>query len=104
MMIMMNLKANLNVEEKECVYNYRVTKAKLKEQDAFGLEVERIDFVNGKEVKVERESIKYISPELDDVVVLANKLHKNIVSPIHVVDIIGEDVDNLGHKFDNVCA
>lgn len=107
MMIMKNLMANLKVEGKESVYNYRVTKSELKGKDAFGLEVERIDYVNEQEVKIEREKIEYISPELNDVIELANKLHKYVVSPIHVIDIIGEEIDNLGYKFDDkayVCA
>lgn len=107
MMIIKKLMANLKVEGKESVYNYRVTKGELKGKDAYGLEVERIDYVNNQEVKIEREKIEYISPELNDVIELANKLHKYIVSPIHVVDIIGEEVDNLGYKFDDqsyVCA
>lgn len=107
MMIIKNLMANLKVEGNESVYNYRITKGSLKGKDAFGLEVERVDYLNGQEVRIERESIEYISPELNDVVELANKLHKYVVSPIHVIDIIGEEIDVLGYKFDDkayVCA
>lgn len=48
---------------------------------------------------IERDSVDKISPNKDKVEVLVEKLHKYEVSPIHLIDVIGEDVDNCVADF-----
>ncbi len=63
------------------------------------VEVERKDFKDSDLINIERDSVDKISPNKDKVEVLVEKLHKYEVSPIHLIDVIGEDVDNCVADF-----
>lgn len=60
---------------------------------SYGIEVERHDIVNDNMVNIERNSIENISPSRFKVHNLLKFLFDNTVSPVHLVDIIGEKVD-----------
>ena len=89
-------------------YYYRLTKneIKLNQEDdnvgvqAYGIEVERQDVSNGTLVGIERDSIRCISPHRHKVHILLKLMHDNMVSPIHLVDILGEYVDDNISDFD----
>lgn len=96
------------LEEKSLIYSYRLTK-KLKVLDssgerieiqAYGIEVERQDFCNGVLINVEREFIESISPQRYKVKNLLNLLYDNLVSPIHLIDVLGEYIDEYVSDFD----
>jgi hypothetical protein len=61
--------------------------------DCFGIEVERHDIINNCIAKIERESIERISPYRYKVHNLLKFINDNAVSPIHLIDVLGEYVD-----------
>ncbi|MFU7517963.1 DUF6514 family protein, partial [Clostridium sp. HCS.1] len=60
---------------------------------AFGIEIERQDLIEGEVVRIERDSINKISNKEEKVKKLLDLVYRNKVSPIHLVDILGEYVD-----------
>ena len=80
-------------------YYYRLTETLLKNKVAYGIEVERQDFKGSNINNIERECLPIISQKIQSVQALLKLLSKNIVSPIHVVDIIGEEIDELAYNF-----
>lgn len=95
---MLIVKSLMDYEEKadktKMVYNYRLIKEDYLSGQAYGIEVERQDFVEGVLIKIERDEIRKISNVKDKVEDLLKIIHRNKVSPIHIVDILGEYVDN----------
>lgn len=90
-------------------YSYRIIKDKVSfsEYDkldiqSYGIEVERQDLIDGKLFKVERELIKCISPHRHKVHNLVKMLCDNLVSPIHVVDVVGEYIDEYITDYDEI--
>lgn len=92
------------------VYFYRLIRSNLiirsesdtMEVQSYGIEVERQDMVNDELVTIVRENICNISPQRHKVHNLLKLLHDNIVSPIHLVDIIGEYVDLYSSDYDEI--
>lgn len=109
MYVMDTLSKSLNDNGIERKYEYRVVKSSFKsnafenqELQAYGIEVERTDIIEGRISNVEREIIKNISPHRYKVQALAKMLQENIVSPINLVEILGEYVDDYVRDFDTV--
>ena len=108
MVVVQNLKKSLTEDNIEFNYSYRVIKSEssinLKSGvipvQAYGIEVERQDYKNNELVNIERESIKYISPQRHKVQNLLKLLYDNTVSPIHLIDILGEYVDEYVIDFE----
>lgn len=100
---MLVVKSLMNSEEKgdktQIIYNYRLIKEEYLNGQAYGIEVERQDFVEGILVNIERDEIRKISNIKEKVNNLLEIIHKNKVSPIHIVDILGEYVDNYVMDF-----
>lgn len=99
-MIIENLCKNNNVDNLECKYSYRLIKGDYNGMQAYGIEIERIDYDSNVLVNIERNQVKLISPQRHKVQNLLNLLYENNVSPIHLVDIIGEYVDEYIGDFD----
>ena len=69
----------------------------------YGIEIERQDIcADGMVINIERDSICIISPQRHKVHNLLKMLYDNQVSPIHLLDVIGEYVDEYIIDFDNV--
>lgn len=85
----------------EYVYAYRLIKREYNNMPVFGIEVERKDYINLKNINLERNTVELISTQRHKVKQLLMRLHKNQVSPIHLIDIIGEDVDKCVYEFEN---
>lgn len=96
-------------------YSYRVIKNKVAfpeiykvEIQSYGIEIERRDVVNDKLINIERDFVKNISPYKSKVCSLANMLYNNTVSPLHLIDILGEYIDNYIIDYDevikNICS
>lgn len=108
MVVVESLSNCVIVDDMKYVYNYRMLKDKLMlttegdtmEVQTYGIEVERQDVVNGVLVGVERDSINNISPHRHKVHNLLKLLCDNSVSPLQLVDIIGEYVDEYVNDFD----
>ena len=92
------------------VYFYRLLKSNFTmssenniiEVQSYGIEIERQDMVNEELVSIVREDIINVSSQRHKVHNLLKLLHDNIVSPIHLVDVIGEYVDCYCCDYDQI--
>lgn len=99
MKIVQNLNIVRNYDNLRHDYQYRIIETKYDEVNTYGIEIERKDFNNDVLINIERNSIEKISYYLEKVRELLSILYKNEVSPIHLVDIIGEKVDEYVSEF-----
>lgn len=81
-------------------YAYRLIKRQYNGIPAYGIEIERKDYMNLKNINLEREKIELISTQRHKVKQLLIILYNNQVSPIHLIDIIGSYVDKYVYEFD----
>jgi hypothetical protein len=81
-------------------YSYRLIKKEYKGRTAYGIEIERKDFVGLENVNLESEKIELISAHRYKVKQLLAKLYTNQVSPLHLIDIIGSYADGQAYEFD----
>ena len=95
------------------IYIYRLLKDEMllyvqdqgKRVQTYGIEIERQDLEDGRMIKIERECVKNISPQRQKIHDLMQFLYNKEVSPIHLIDIIGEYVDNCVNDFEeSLCA
>lgn len=108
MVVIESMNSKETCDNIEYYYTYRLTKTNmvLSMEDgincvqAYGIEAERKDVVDGIVVNIDRESIKAISPERHKVHNLLKILCDNCVSPVHCIDILGEFVDEYVNDFD----
>ena len=97
------------IEGMKCKYFYRLIKSSFCTRvrhermnvDCFGIEVERHDIINNCIAKIERESIEKISPYRYKVHNLLKFINDNTVSPIHLIDVLGEYVDEYTSDFND---
>lgn len=101
MRVVKNLVKTMQEEQKRSVYYYRVVKGVKMGVQAYGIEIERLDMEGEDIINIERDSVECISPQPHKVYDLLNILYNNLVSPLHLVDIIGEYVDSYIVDFDN---
>lgn len=110
MILVENLtKANFDNNVKH-EYFYRMFKSEILvdgqdgkiEVQSYGIEIERQDIANGAVTGIERDFVKNVSPHRHKVHNLLKMLWDNTVSPIHLIDIIGETTDFYIADFDNV--
>lgn len=107
-MVVENLMRTESREDMRNVYLYRLLKSKVHitygkdtiEVQSYGIEIERQDVIDGKLVNIERDSIKSISPERYKVHNLLKLLCDNLVSPIHLIDVLGDYIDEYIIDFD----
>ncbi|MEL7598385.1 MAG: DUF6514 family protein [Clostridiaceae bacterium] len=109
MLVVENLCRSERYEGAEHNYSYRVIKDKVifsecnkLEIQAYGIEVERQDVVDGKVVNIERDFVKCISPHRHKVHNLVKLIYDNIVSPVHLLEVLGEYIDDYITDFDEV--
>ena len=81
-------------------YAYRLIKKDYKGIVAYGIEIERKDYVGLKKINLERKKIDIISPHRYKVKQLLMKLYNNQVSPLHLIDVIGNYADEYAYEFD----
>ncbi|ERK29169.1 MULTISPECIES: DUF6514 family protein [Clostridium] len=82
-------------------YSYRLVKTDYRNMVAYGIEVERMDFNDENLINIERECINKISPVYNKVENMVDLLYKYRVSPIHLVDVLGETIDECVMDFPN---
>lgn len=99
MLIEKNLKTMTQFEGKEHTYIYRLIKEDFKNEYAYGIEVERQDMKGDQLVSIERDSILKITNQKNKVEDLLQMLYEHQVSPIHLVDIIGDYADKYVADF-----
>ena len=99
MYIVNSLYSNIKNDNKESQYSYRMIKGEFVFGKAFGIEIERQDLIGGDVVRIERDSISNISNREEKVKELLDLVYKYQVSPVHLVDILGEYVDQYVSDF-----
>ncbi len=99
MKIIKNLNVIRNYDDLRHDYDYRIIEASYNGINAYGIEIERKDFNQGILVNIERNFIHKISCHLEKVKELLFILYSNEVSPIHLIDVIGEKVDEYVSDF-----
>lgn len=99
MVIIESLCKRVKEENKERIYFYRSFNEDYCGRQAYGVEIERHDVENGSLVKIERDSISKVTMVEDKIKDVLNLIYNNNVSPIHLVDIIGEYVDSNVWEF-----
>ena len=82
-------------------YSYRLVKTDYRNMVAYGIEIERMDFNDENLINIERECINKISPVYNKVENMVDLLYKYRVSPIHLVDVLGETIDECVMDFPN---
>ncbi|ACD24092.1 MULTISPECIES: DUF6514 family protein [Clostridium] len=82
-------------------YKYRLTKSLYKGITAYGIEVQSQNSNTTNKAFNEKDSVNLISINRHNVKTLLTKLYENRVSPLHLIDIIGEYVDEHVCEFDN---
>lgn len=101
MVVVENMSRGKIVGDTRHIYFYRLVRGNIimtsdndkEEIQSYGIEVERQDVVNDELVAIIRDEISNISPHRHKVHNLLKLLYDNIVSPIHLVDLLGEYVD-----------
>ncbi|AYD39375.1 hypothetical protein D4Z93_01985 [Clostridium fermenticellae] len=76
------------------------------ELECYGIEIERQDLKDNKIINSEKDFVKNISPQKYKVYNLLKMLYNNGVSPIHLIDVLGEYIDEYIIDFDdkiNMC-
>lgn len=89
----------VNINEKEVKYIYRITEKYIRNKQAFGIEIERQDLNDGEVVNLERDFISLVASEEKKANYILMLLFNNLVSPIHLVDIVGEYSDLCTAEF-----
>ena len=108
MVVIENLSKKVTDGDVKHNYFYRLVKSEISvlaydeptNVQAYGIEVERQDIVDDMVVCIERECVKNISPQRYKVKNLIKVLYDNTVSPIHMIDILGDYIDEYIVDFD----
>lgn len=89
----------VNIDEREVKYIYRMTEKSIRNRQAFGIEIEKQDFNDGQVVNLERDYVGLVASEEKKANDILTLLFNNLVSPIHLVDIVGEYSDLCAAEF-----
>ena len=87
-------------KEVEFRYFYRVITSKYNGIDVYGVQIERKDYKGLVEIGNEKDTIEFVSTQRYKAKQIVMNLCKNQVSPIHLIDILGEFVDEHVYEFD----
>ena len=107
MTILENVSKKIKVEGVNYNYIYRLIKSQVSvlmygeftNVNAYGIEIESQNIVDGKIVHIQRDCVENISPQRYKVKNLLKLLYDNTVSPIHMIDILGEYIDDYTSDF-----
>ena len=101
MKIKKTLSKLVSFDDRESKYIYRIIENTVKNRQAFGIEIERQDFEEGEVINLERDIVDIDivasnEKKAEDILVL---LFNNLVSPIHLIDVVGEYSDLCVNDF-----
>lgn len=99
-MIIEKLLMTRSIEGVDMKYTYSINKEMFNNVQAYGIKIERVDIKDGVIINRVEDEVEHISNKYYKVKGLLNMLYKNKVSPIHLVDIIGEYVDTWVNDFE----
>lgn len=107
-MVIETLKCNCNNDGENLEYIYRLVQRDLQMDNngesfcikAYGIEVESKVRDNEKNVQAFKEEIKYITPYKYKGSQFLHMLEKNMVSPVHLIDVAEEVVEEYYKDFD----
>ena len=110
MVVLENLTKKVTDDEVKHNYSYRLLRSQISvsmyneptEIQAYGIEIERQDVIDDKVVFIERDCVENISPQRHKVKNLLKMLHENTVSPIHMIEILGDYIDEYIIDFDEM--
>jgi len=110
MVVIENLYKKVTDGDVNYTYFYRLVKSQISvsmydeftKVQAYGIEIERQDISNGSVVRIQRDCVDNISPQRYKVKNLLKMLYDNTVSPIHMIDILGEYIDEYTSDFDEM--
>ncbi|MEQ8155094.1 MAG: DUF6514 family protein [Clostridiaceae bacterium] len=80
-------------------YAYRIVENHYENILGYGIEAEKKTYVSENLEGIEREYIKVISPIYSKVEDMVDILYNHRVSPIHLVDVLGERIDECTFDF-----
>ncbi|MDT8716112.1 hypothetical protein IAI10_05550 [Clostridium sp. 19966] len=108
MKIVESLNKTLTLGETTYNYYYRLIRSdavirngKKLNLQTYGIEVERQDYSDNNIINIERDNILFISPQRHKVHNLLKLAYENEVSPLHLVEVLGEYVDEYIVDFDD---
>lgn len=102
MEVIENLTKNVESEGERYQYNYRMTRSMYSNIHVYGIEIERLDIKEDEKItNIERNQIALISPKRYKVKEFLKILYDNTVSPVHLIDILGEYVDECVLDFED---
>ena len=110
MIVIENLSKRVTENDAKYNYFYRLVKSEVSVLtngevtlvQAFGIEIERQDIVDDVVVFIERDCVQNISPQRHKVKNLLKMLHDHTVSPVHMIDILGDYIDEYTRDFDEM--
>ena len=110
MVVLENLSKKVTDEDVKHIYFYRLVKSQISvsmnneptEMQAYGIEIERQDIIDDTVVFIERDCVENISPQRHKVKNLLKMLHESTVSPIHMIEVLGEYIDEYISDFDEM--
>ncbi len=110
MIVIENLCKRVLEDDVKHNYFYRLVKSEMSvsmygeptEVQAYGIEIERQDIIEDTVVFIERDCVENISPQRHKVKNLMKMLYDNTVSPIHIIDVLGDYIDSYISDFDEM--
>ncbi|MBZ9689166.1 DUF6514 family protein [Clostridium estertheticum] len=110
MIVLENLSKRVTDDDVKHNYFYRLVKSQVSVSmdyepagvQSYGIEIERQDIIDDIVVFIERDCVENISPQRHKVKNLIKMLHENTVSPIHMIDVLGEYIDEYISDFDEM--
>ena len=88
---------NMDIQYK---YYYRLLRGIYNGLQTYGVQIKREDYNGEDKINEEEDSIERVSTQIQPVKEIVLNLYKNQVSPIHLIDILGEFVDEHVYEFD----
>lgn len=93
------LNLSINLEGIEIKYSYLMESRKYNNETVYGIVVKKESIKNKVVVSTIEDRVDIISKKKEVVQKLLDLLYRNQVSPIHLIDVIGETVDNCVLEF-----
>ena len=98
-MLLESLEFRKEINGMDTRYLYKIIESDYRGNATYGISVSREYIKNNEVIDEYEENIKFVSPIKDKVKELLEMLYRGQVSPIHLIDIAGDYVDNCVDDF-----